>query len=418
MPVLNKLIGKAYLERQFRRFHKLFMRAKIIDPLTDAVDTKVDSIEGYSLSKNDFTDELHNKLTVFENYDDSNIKRDVRINTYNLRVLKSDADTQGSALNIIENSVQNVIDGASSDFDTLKEISDWVDSHENSVANMNASIQQHAEDIEDLQEQLDNYTALENETDNIDFTNSADFYVSEWVRVVPNSLKFIGNGLLTDNIADYTVDLIQHRVTYDGTVYGSEPLTVSLSDLGVLEISVSIRSTNNKSVKTVTVDISGNCVASTTYATKKIDNVSFELHQWLRLSTNSEFDPSNVVVNNVTGYRDYNDCTVSGVILTIETDAEGHTQDKTSSSAYTLSELMGYGLDVDIDVDYGVLHNGNFDIQSTITVKGTSMCSSNAYVNSEQSKDFIVYDSAYYTVSSSNLGSVSKANAIKWVSGS
>ena len=414
MPILNKLIGKAYLERQFRRFHKLFMRAKILDPLRDAVDNKVDPIEGYGLSKNDLTDELHDKLVDLHNYDDTGIKRDIRINTYNLNVLKSDVNTPGSALNTVNTSVENVLDGAPEDFDTLKEISDWIDAHEPPAAAMYANVQQNTENLDSLKEQWDNYVVLENESDDIDFENSANFYVSDWIRVVPRSLKFIGSGLLTDNPSDYTVDLIQSRVTYDGTIYSSEPLTVSLDNLELLDLSVSIR--YNKSVKSVIVDISGTCAASTTYTTGKIDNVTFELHQWLRLSSDSEFDPSNVVVNNVTGYRDYYDCTVSKVVLTVETDAEGHTQDKTSGNVYTLSELLNFGLDVDVDVEFGVLHNGNFDIQSTITVKGRSVCSSDAYVDSEQSKEFVVYDTAYYTPTSSDLGSISKANAIKWVS--
>lgn len=415
MSVMNKLVGKAYLERQFRRFHKLVMKAQILDPLRAAVDNKVDLVEDHALSKNDLSDELYDKLVGLENYDDTQVMHDIRANDRALDRLMGNVNTVGSVQNTVETRAQEILNGAPEEFDTVKEISDWIDDHDPIAATMNYNIEQNTEDLDVLKERWDNYTPLTNEDDNIDFVNSASFYVSDWIHVVPNSLVFTGNGLLTDNPQDYTVDLIQSRVTYDGTVYNSEPLTVRLDNLELLDLIVSV--TYNKSVKSVIVNISGNCAASTTYTTGKIDTIVFELHQWLHVSSDSEFDPTNVVINDTTGYRDYYDCTVSKIVLSIETDAKGTISDL-SEDEYSLSELMSLGLDVDVDIVQGVAHNGKYCVQSNITVRGISACSSDAYDGSEQSRQFTVYNDAYYTPSASDLGSISKANAITWASGS
>ena len=415
MSVMNKLVGKAYLERQFRRFHKLVMKAQILDPLRAAVDNKVDPVEDHALSKNDLSDELYDKLVDLENYDDTQAQHDIRANNRALTRLMSDINTVGSVQNTVETRAQEILDGAPEEFDTVKEISEWIDEHDPVAARMNYDIEQNTENLDDLKERWDNYTPLTNEDENIDFTNDTSFYVNDWIRVVPNSLVFTSDGILTDNPEDYTVDLIQSRTTADGTVYNSEPLTVRLDNLELLDFIVSV--TYNRSVKSVTVNISGTCAASTTYTTGKIDTVIFELHQWLHLSSDSEFDPTNVVVNDTTGYRDYYDCTVSKVVLSIETDAKG-TVSELSEDEYSLSELMSLGLDVDVDIIQGSSHSGKYCIQSNITVRGVSACSSDAYDNSNQSKQFTVYNNAYYTPSASDLGSVSKANAITWASGS
>ncbi len=408
--ILNKLVGKPYLERQFRRFHKLFMRDQIIDPLRAAVDNKVDAVEGYGLSKNDLTDELHEKLINLENYDDTELSQQNQTTRRALNRLESDINTPGSVMYTVEDRVQEVINNAPSDFDTVKEISDWIDEHDGDASDMLSDVVQNASDLKDFKDRWDDYEVLVNEDDNIDFTHNALFYIAEWIHVVPNSLKFTGDGILTDNPQDYTVDLILSKITSDETIYSSEPLTVSLNNLELLDFKVSVE--YDKTVRAVKVSIIGICAGSTEYTAGNLETVRFELHQWLHLSIDSTLDITNLVINESTGSRDYSDCEVSKVVLTIEKDAKGHVAHLTEDS-YTLAELMSLGLDVDVHVGGGV-HNGNYSVESDINISGRSACSSDEFVDSIQTKTFVEFDYAYYTASETDLGGVRRANAIKW----
>ena len=53
----------------------------------------------------------------------------------------SDVYTKTEADNKITEKVAEIVAGAPEDFDTLKEMSDWIASHENSAAEMNSAIQ-------------------------------------------------------------------------------------------------------------------------------------------------------------------------------------------------------------------------------------------------------------------------------------
>ena len=408
--ILNKLVGKSYLERQFRRFHKLFMRDQILDPLREAVDNKVDIVEGYGLSKNDLTDALKTKLDNLENYDDTELKNQNRSNRRSLNRLNSDINTVGSVSNTVEDRVQEVINNAPSDFDTVKEISDWIDEHDGDASDMLVSVTQNTSDLTNLKNRWDNYEVLVNEDSNIDFTHDSIFYVAEWIHVVPNSLTFTGNGILTDDPEDYTVDLVQSKITSDGTIYSSEPLTVCLDDLELLDFKVSVE--YDRSTKCVKVSIIGICAGSTEYTIGNLETVRFELHQWLHVSIDSTLDITNLVINENTGSRDYSNCEVSKVVLTIENDAKGHVTHLTEDT-YTLNELVSLGLDVNVQVGGGV-HNGNYSVESDINISGRSVCSSDAFVDSIQTKTFVEFDYAYYTATESDLGGVRRANAIKW----
>ena len=223
-------------------------------------------------------------------------------------------------------------------------------------------------------------------------------------------MKFIGAGILTDNTEDYTVDLVQSKVTYDNTVYNSDPVTVNLENLGLLDLKVSVE--YDRSVKSVKIGITGFCAGSTEYTAGNLETVHFELHQWLHLSNDSAFDSTALVINEETGFRNFWNCTVSKVVLTVETDAEGHVSDL-SENTYTLTELKSLGLNVSVHTGPGS-HNDLYVVQSDIVISGRSACSSTEFVDAEQSRTYSEYDYAYYTASATDLGSVAPKNAIKW----
>lgn len=68
----------------------------------------------------------------------------------------------GSISKMIDDRIAAVIADAPASFDTLKEISDWISSHENSAAAMNSRISQNAADILSLRNDVDNWSIPEN----------------------------------------------------------------------------------------------------------------------------------------------------------------------------------------------------------------------------------------------------------------
>lgn len=72
--------------------------------------------------------------------DISNLKTD-------MTTLKGDATVEGSVKHAAAAAVTQVVGGASADFDTLKEMEDWLSSHESDAAGMNTAIQGNAADI-------------------------------------------------------------------------------------------------------------------------------------------------------------------------------------------------------------------------------------------------------------------------------
>ena len=60
---------------------------------------------------------------------------------WNNKANKSDVYTKTETDNKITTKVAEIVAGAPEDFDTLKEMSDWIASHEHSAAEMNSEIQ-------------------------------------------------------------------------------------------------------------------------------------------------------------------------------------------------------------------------------------------------------------------------------------
>ena len=168
MPATNKVVNKAYLLTQFTNYNSNVINQKVA-AINSNIATKVDKVAGYGLSKNDFTDALKTKLEGLNNYSDSQIRSLIQANTAAITTLNGDVNTQGSILNTVESRVQDVIDSAPADFDTLKEISDWIDTHSGAAATMNQNIQANASAISALQSAQDNME-YEFEDTNIDFS--------------------------------------------------------------------------------------------------------------------------------------------------------------------------------------------------------------------------------------------------------
>ena len=173
MASLVKVVDRNYLLKQFQSYD-----TNVVAPQINRLDeTKVDKVPGYRLTKNDFTDALKEKLEGLSNYDDSTLSNRVgavesTVETVEsaINTLNGDAATEGSVAKMTADAVASIVNSAPQDFDTLKEISDWIGSHADSAASMNSQIADNASRIEQLESQISDVD-ITVETHDIDFTD-------------------------------------------------------------------------------------------------------------------------------------------------------------------------------------------------------------------------------------------------------
>lgn len=110
------------------------------------LDEKVDKVEGKGLSTNDYTDAEKQKLASLNNYDDAALQASVDANTSAIAILNGTGT--GSVSKAVTDKIAEVVGDAPESFDTLKEVSDWINSHASSAAEMNSAIQENTAALE------------------------------------------------------------------------------------------------------------------------------------------------------------------------------------------------------------------------------------------------------------------------------
>lgn len=162
---------------------------------------KVNREEGKGLSTNDFTTEEKNKLAVLENYDDTTISQtisDLDTNKANKTDVYTKEETYSKTEtdNEITTKVAEIVAGAPEEFDTLKEMSDWLTNHEESAAAMNTAIQKNATDIADryTKEESDAKYLGKTETAAAAVLDSAGGNIAEQFATINTRTTSIANG--------------------------------------------------------------------------------------------------------------------------------------------------------------------------------------------------------------------------------
>ena len=141
-------------------------------------------------------------------YDDTAIKADISA-LQTGKADKSDVYTKSETDSAITSKVAEIVADAPEDFDTLKEMSDWIASHENSASAMNSAIQTNADNISNLQENKANASDLNN-------------YVT----------KITGKGLSTNDYTTAEKEKLAGLENYDDTGVNNK-LYLILSSIGM-----------------------------------------------------------------------------------------------------------------------------------------------------------------------------------------
>ncbi len=104
---------------------------------------------------------LTTRIGDLEN-DVEDLSDDVSANTAAITLLNKTDGTVGSVKKTVDDAIAAIVANAPNDFDTLKEISDWISTHADSAASMNTQITNLGSDVSNLQNRM------ENAEDNID----------------------------------------------------------------------------------------------------------------------------------------------------------------------------------------------------------------------------------------------------------
>lgn len=130
------------------------------------LDEKVDKVEGKALSTNDYTDAEKQKLASLNNYDDTTLKASINANTSAIDVLNGNG--AGSVSKAVADKIAEVVGDAPESLDTLKEVSDWINSHSSSAAEMNSAIQANTDALETKVDKVEGKGLSSNDYSNAD----------------------------------------------------------------------------------------------------------------------------------------------------------------------------------------------------------------------------------------------------------
>lgn len=178
----------------------------------------------------------------------SNTKR-IEANERAISTLNGTGD--GSVKKAVSDGIAEVVAGAPEDFDTLKEMSDWIDSHESSASAMNSQIQNNKKAIDNHALNGDVHVTPENKTnwnkvsEKLDKTGDASNVTTEFTTATTRSNLTTKEKLSTSlgKIAKWFSDL--KTVAFSGSYN-------DLSDKPIVDANISSTSTNpvqNKVVK-------------------------------------------------------------------------------------------------------------------------------------------------------------------------
>ena len=235
MGSLVKVVDRNYLIRQFQNYD-----TNVVAPqIQDLDERKVDKVAGYGLSKNDFTDAYKQKLDSLSNYNDSELTERVSNVELVIQTLQSDVATEGSIAKMTHDAVAEIVANAPSDFDTLKEISDWISGHADSAAAMNSQIQantsaneNNSSRIDQLETQL-NGLDLSIESVDIDFNDLYGDGNSDITLTADSDTITVGETTnISSNVADveFSVDdETKATINENGLLTAIDPGTVVVS---------------------------------------------------------------------------------------------------------------------------------------------------------------------------------------------
>lgn len=216
---------------------------------------KVDKEEGKSLIANSEIE----RLADVHNYDDTEIKEDISRNTEDIDTIKqknaeqdeeiskkagkneipdvsdfitrlvndleyyykkTETFTQQEIIQKISEEIAKIIADAPTSFDTLKEIADWISTHQSDASAMNSAIQTNAQDIANIK---------------ADYIKSTDYATSDKAGVI-KAQDTLGLGVgATGNLFSTTKTYLGYQELSDGAIIGKGTLENVIAGKGLVK---------------------------------------------------------------------------------------------------------------------------------------------------------------------------------------
>lgn len=180
--------------------------------------------------------EVDAKINAIPQYDDTELAGKVAANEAALKVLNGDSSAEGS----VAYQIAAIVAGADASFDTLKEIADWIGTHNSDVTSMNSSIAANTSAVAELKELVGSEavaTQIANAIADANLSQYADAadLTSAVLRIAANEAEI---GSLKTSVAGHTTDLSNLTKRVDGIVAGGgEPNTInSIKVNGVAQV--------------------------------------------------------------------------------------------------------------------------------------------------------------------------------------
>lgn len=199
----------------------------------------------------------------------SNTKR-IEANETAISTLNGTGD--GSVKKAVSDGIAKVVAGAPEDFDTLKEMSDWISGHENDASAMNSAIKDNKNAITTLQTDKADKTEIPTVPTNVsEFTNDAG-YLTEHQDISNLVVKEEGKGLSSN---DYTNEE-KTKLGGVGTPQGRNLIPCPSTDKTTNGITYTVQS-DGSVVANGTASAENNAYYNFAYKTLKLGDTSYTL---------------------------------------------------------------------------------------------------------------------------------------------
>lgn len=212
---------------------------------------------------------IKSKIGTDESTIKSNTKR-IEANETAISTLNGTGD--GSVKKAVSDGIAKVVAGAPEDFDTLKEMSDWISTHETSASAMNSAIKDNKSAITALQIGKADKTEIPIVPTNVsEFTNDAG-YLTEHQDISNLVVKEEGKGLSSN---DYTSEE-KTKLGGVGTSQGRNLIPYPLTDRTTNGITYTVQS-DGSVLANGTASAENNAYYNFAYKTLKLSDVSYTL---------------------------------------------------------------------------------------------------------------------------------------------
>lgn len=171
--------------------------------------------------------EVDEKIAAIPQYDDSALAARVAANEGALKVLNGDSSAEGS----VAYQIAAIVAGADASFDTLKEIADWIATHNSDVTTMNSNIATNTSAVADLKKLVGSEAVATQIANAITAANLSQYAsataLAEAVADIATNTGDITT--LKGTVAGHGTDITNLSTRIDGIVAtGGEPNTINV----------------------------------------------------------------------------------------------------------------------------------------------------------------------------------------------